>query len=162
MWRKHCCNAILFPKCWGVWPRAQHLWRTQKIFLKLFTPETLFVAVRRATMLLRFGGVCHWKGPVKRGHNVAETLLQRDIVSKMLRRLATRATFVTDTKNLSETLHTSWGVTDPSMMDWQLLQTFRKRINCYRLNIGLSPQRTSRPQTCYARRAPTEVFQRPF
>ena len=37
---------------------------------------------------------------------MAETLLQRDIVSKMLRRLATRATFVTDTKNLSETLHT--------------------------------------------------------
>ena len=55
--RTHCgrniADVITFPKCWLVLPRAQHLWRTHNMFLKI-SRNFCCVRARRATTLPRF------------------------------------------------------------------------------------------------------------
>ena len=74
--RAHCggniADMIMFPNCWLVLPRTQHLWRTQKMFLKIFKNISCVRAARNnvaALILQRTGNIA--------GHNVAATMSPR-------------------------------------------------------------------------------------
>ena len=66
-------DVSMFPRCWLVLPRAQHVWRTQKCFWK--SSGTFPVSARRATIIS-----CHVlprTSTILRHNNVAPTTCPR-------------------------------------------------------------------------------------